>query len=214
MMKANIDGRKATAANFAFSGFLFSVFGWALIEAQLLHVAAELKAHLLVAACGLGTSAVALRRCGLWWRSFAALDASINRPASNRYRISDVTSCVALAAAGCVLAFSAKTGSFVLFAICAGAFTWAPWSRFVFCRKHFFTSCSMLSAGAVSILIVTRITVNPGYFLWAWFLWMYALVALFFTITSGPPTTSQPTPIQDAGPRNPKQPADLQLEKA
>ena len=214
-MKADIGGPKLTAANFAFSAFLFSVFGWALMEAQLFNVAAGFKAHLLVTVCGLGVSAVALRRCRLWWSSFAAMDSPINRSAPNQYRISDVTSCVALVAAGCVLALSAKTGSLALFAICAGAFNLAPWSRFTFCRRHFFTSCSMSCAGAVSVFIVTKATVEPfSYLLWVWFLWMYVLADLLTTLTSRRPVTSRPRPVVGAKLHDLGEAADPQLEKA
>jgi hypothetical protein len=215
MMKAEIGGPQPTAANFAFSAFLFSVFAWALMEMQLFNVGAGFRTHLLVTALSLGASAVAFRRCRLWWSIFADTDAAVTRSAPNRFRIGDLTSVVALVAAGCVLALSAKTGSLTLFAMCAGAFSLAPWSRFAFCRRYFFTSCSMLGAGAMSILIVTRATAEPfSYLLWAWFLWMIALVALLTTWTSDRAAISQPGPIVRAEPQDSKQAADPQLEKA
>lgn len=187
-MKADSNALKLTAANFAFSAFLFLVFGWALMEAQLFHIAAGFRAHLVLAATCSGASVVALRRCRLWWSLFADMDTGVNRTAANRYRVGDVASSLALLAAGCVLALSAKSDLITLFAICAGAFSLAPWSRFAFCRRHFFASCLMLGAGAAPIFIVTRGTTGPfDYLLWTWFLWMYAAVALLATLTSGRP---------------------------
>ena len=209
-MKTDIDVAKPTAANFAFSAFLFSVFGWALMEAHLFNVAAGFKAHLLVTVCGLGVSAVALRRCRLWWALFAEMDASANRSTSNRDCTNDVTSCAALVAAGCVLALSAKTGSLTLFAICAGVFNLAPWSRFVFCRRHFFTSCALLGAGAVPVFIATRATVAPfSYLLWTWFLWMYVLVALLTTLTSNRSAILRSKPVLENELQNSGQAAEL-----
>jgi hypothetical protein len=203
-MKADNGGPKPTAANFAFSALLFSVFAWALIETKLFNVAAGFRGHLLNTAFGLGVSAVALRRCRLWSSFFAGMGASTNRPAPNSHGISDLTSCVALVAAGCVLGLSASTGSITLFGICAGGFNLAPWSRFAFCRRHFITSCSMLGAGAVSVLIVTRATVDPfSYVLWAWILWTYALVALLTTCESDRPAISRRGPVLGAEPQNP-----------
>jgi hypothetical protein len=214
MMKADIGGTKPAAANFAFSAFLFSVFAWALIETQLFNGAAGFRAHLLASAFGLGVSAIALRRCRLWWSLFADTDTAVNRATPNRYHIGDVASCVALVAAGCVLALSGKVGSLALFAICAGAFSLAPWSRFVFCRRHFFVSCSMLGAGAASILMVERATVGPFiYPLWALFLWMIAVSELLITWIPDRPAISRPGPIRAAELQNSEQAADPQLEK-
>lgn len=214
-MKADTGGPKPTAANLAFSAFLFSVFAWALIETKLFNVAAGFKVHLLNTAVSLGPSAVALHRCRRWWSHFADMDASIDRSAPNRYCTSNVTSCVALVAAGCVLALSAKTWGFAEFAICAGAFTFAPWSKFVFCRKHFFTSCVMLGAGAVSVFIITRATVGPfSYILWAWFLWVYVLVALLIPFGPDRPAISRPGQVPGDELQSPGQAVDSQLEKA
>ena len=214
-MKAHIGVLKQTAANFAFSAFLLSMFGWALLETQLFNVAAGFKTHLLVNACGLAVSAVALRRCRLWWSLFTETDALTDPSVPNRYRMRDITSCIALVTAGCALTLCAKTGSLTLFAICAGAFSLTPWSRVVFCRRHFVTSCMMLGAGAVSVFIVTKTPAAPlSFFLCAWFLWMYALIALLTTLTSERPASSQPRPIPAAELRSSQQAADFQLEKA
>ena len=194
-MEADMGGEKNTAANFSFSAFFFAVFAWLLIEAALFSVAGGFQVHLLNTAFSIGVSAIALRRCRLWWSLFADLDSSMNRAAPNRYHISDVTSCVALVAAGCLLGLSASTGLLTLFAICAGAFNLVPWSKFAFCRRHFFTSCLMLGGGAVSVLLATRSTIGPfSYLLWAWFLWIYALTALLTTSKSHPSAISRPEP--------------------
>lgn len=215
MMKADIGGPKLTAANFAFSAFLFSVFAWALIEVKLFSIAGGFRAHLLNTAFGLSVTAIALLRCRLWWSLFADMDSSTNGSAPNRYDLSDVTSCVALVAAGCFLGLSASTGFFSLFAICAGAFNLVPWAKFIFCRRHFFTSCSLLGAGAVSVLILTRSTVYPfSHLVWAWFLWTYALTALLITWKSHQSAIPRPGPVLGAELRTSGQAADPQLEKA
>jgi hypothetical protein len=57
----------------------------------------------------------------------------------------------------------------------------------------------MLGAGAASIFIVTRPNADPlSYLLWAWFLWMYALVALLTTWSSKRPAISPSGPIDTA----------------
>ena len=214
-MEADMGGGKNTAANFSFSAFFFAVFAWSLIEAVLFSVAGGFRVHLLNTAFSIGVSAIALRRCRLWWSLFAVLDSSINGSAPNRHHISDVSSCVALVAAGCLLGLSASTGLLTPFAICAGAFNFVPWSKFVFCRRHFFTSCSLLGGGAVSVLLVTRSTVDPfSYLLWAWFLWTYALTALLTTSKSQPSAISRPESVSRAEPRIHGQAADPELEKA
>lgn len=205
-MNAGISGPKPTAANFAFSAFLFSALGWTLIEAQLFNVAAGISAHVLATACGLGILAVALRRCTLWWSFFADVDACASSPATERDRVGDVISCIALVAAGCVLALSAKTGSLALFAICAGAFGMVPWSGFDFCRRHLFISCSMLGAGAASVLTVTGAPPDPfSYLIWAWFLWTYSIVALLTTWRAERPAMPRPASVAQAKRHNPEQ---------
>jgi hypothetical protein len=198
MMTVENSGVAPATANFAFSAFLFSVFGWALLETQLFNAAAGVGGHLFISAFGLAITAIALRRCRLWWPLFADAGEGAKR-SSTRDHIGDVIGCVALVAAGCVLGLSAKTGSIALFAICAGAFSLVPWSRIGLCRRHFFISCAMLGTGAASILVVARDTRHPLiYLLWAWIFWVIALSELLVTWNRNRdrPAISRPEPIQ------------------
>jgi hypothetical protein len=196
-MAADNDGTKQVAANFSFSAFLFSVFGWALLEARLFEVGAGVQLHLASTALGLSVAALALRRRRRWWPAFAQVGAEVQSPAPERHRISDVASCAALLAAGCVLALSGKAGSVGLFAVCAGAFSFAPWSRIGFCRNHFFVSCAMLGAGAGAVLALTRAPQDSLFYLfWAWVLWAIALSELLASTTWTLPAASRAAAAQ------------------
>lgn len=196
-MRADNGGPKQVTANLAFSAFLFSIFGWALFETQLFNLAAGVRVHLLTSACGCVISATAFRRCRLSWLLFVDADAVVGRLATNRYHIGDVGSCVALVAAGCVLALSAKPGSIALFSICAGAFSLAPWSRIVFCRRHFFISCAMLGAGAVLVCLIVKGDRDPlRYLFCAWVLWVIAISDLLITWKRDRPATLRPEPLR------------------
>ena len=190
-MTADNGTSKRTEANFAFSAFVLAVFGWALVEIQLITSTAAIQAHLLASALGLAISEIALRRCRRWW-AVPPGDAAACRPRRNRAHIVNVAACFALAAAGCLFALFEKAGSILLFVGYAGAFSFIPWSRISFCRRHFFISCAMLAAGAASIAI-TRGTAEPILNLfYAWVLWSIALSELLITARGNWRATSRP----------------------
>lgn len=180
---------KRTEANFAFSAFVLAIFGWALVETQLITSAAGAQAHLLASALGMAISATALRRCLRWWSVLPS--AVVRRPVRKGDHIGNVISCFSLVAAGGVFALLEKAGSITLFLGYAGVFSFAPWTRISFCRRHFFISCAMLSAGAASIA-VARGTAGPILNLfYAWVLWSIALSELLITSKEDRASTSR-----------------------
>lgn len=194
-MGAGKGAPKQVSANFAFSGFLFSVFGWALFETQLFTLGAGVRVHLLASGLGCAVSAIAFRRCRLPWLSFVDAGDAVEHPAPNHPRIGDLASCVALVAAACVFALSAQAGSIAFFALCAGMFSLLPWSRFAFCRRHFFISCAMLGVGAASVFFMSRGKQAPFIHLfYAWFLWLIAITELLFTLKPDPAAATPPEP--------------------
>lgn len=193
---------KRTEANFAFSAFVLALFGWALVETQLIASAAGIKAHLLASALGLAISAIALRRCRRCWRTMLrGADAAVSRPVRNRDHIGNFISCVALAVAGCVFAVLERGGSISLFLGYAGAFSLVPWSRLRFCRRHFLISFAILVAGAASVIVI-RGTAEPILNLfYAWVLWSIALSELLVTSNGDRTVGSRPEPSAPVEPQ-------------
>lgn len=153
-MRANNGGPTQVTTNLAFSAFLFSMFGWALFQTQLFKLVTGFRIQLLTFAYGCVVSGIAIHRCRLSWFVFVYADTHREGAAPCRHLRGDVASCVALVAAGCLLALCMQPRSIVFFALCAGAFSLVPWSKFGFCRRHFCVSCSLLAAGAISVFLV------------------------------------------------------------
>jgi hypothetical protein len=175
-------GTKQEITNFAFSAFLFSTFGWILLETQLIRVGARPTAHLVVSALALALSAISFHRCRLWWPSFNHPRDDDPKSDTNRDILRDLCSCLGLLTAGAVLAFFVNAGSIVLLVLIAGGIGLVPWARIDFCRKHFFVSWGMLGCGGAVVLVLGPRTQFPfGYLLGAWVLWFVAVVELLVT---------------------------------
>jgi hypothetical protein len=173
------------AASFAFTALLFSMLGAALLETLQIRAHAWGRLHLLTASIDLIIVAIAFRRLRLWSKIFDAAVPSLKPVSQRRFDVRDLGPCLGLVTAGCVLALSAKAGSFAFFAICAGAFSFAPWSRIDLCRSHCFISCAMVGAGAASVVAAAGSPQAPIiYLIWTWVLHFAAVVALLATYRS------------------------------
>ncbi|TFW29879.1 hypothetical protein [Massilia horti] len=195
-MKTFKIGTEQEIRNFAFSAFLFSTFGWALLEIQLLGAHARPIAHLLASVPALPLSAVSFRRCRLWWPSFDdPHDDGAKFNADRHFLRDDLCPCSALVVTGAVLAFFVNGGSIFLLGLVAGGISLVPWARIAFCNKHFFVSWTMLALGGAAVLIVGPRAQFPfQYVIGAWVLWFIALTQLLVTYRgatkvdpSGPP---------------------------
>jgi hypothetical protein len=176
-MKTFKIGTEREITNFAFSAFLFSIFGWALFEIQLLKLGARPKAHLLVSALALVLSGISYHRCRLWWPSFNSAHGDWARFDASPYLVRDLYPCLGLAVTGAVLAFFVNTGSIVLLTLIAGVIGLLPWAKISFCRRHFFGSLVMLASGGAAVLFSGPRAQFPFiYVLGAWVLWCVALV--------------------------------------
>jgi hypothetical protein len=181
-MKTLEIGTRQEITNFAFSAFIFSTFGWALLEMQLIRNEARPTAHLLVALIALALVGVSFRRCRLWWPGLNHAGDDGAKPFADRYAPRDLYPCLALLTAGAVLAFFVSAGSVFLLVLMASAIGVVPWARIGFCRKHFFLSWGLLAAGGALVLLAGPRSASPfPYLFGAWVLWFVALMELLVT---------------------------------
>lgn len=172
---------EAAYINLAFSTFLFSTWGWALLEMQLVKVVAPLAIHLLASTLGVLLSALTFRRCRLWWPTFNNARTAA-KPSRDLYRPRDLGSCLLLMTIGGVVAAAMNYGSITLFILCAGAVSLVPWAKLAFCRQRFFVSWAMLTAGATVTMLAGSHSAPLLYPLSAWALWLIAVMELLATI--------------------------------
>lgn len=174
-MKTNSLQLKAPIGNGAFSAFVFSVVGWALIQTWCVAVAAPIVFQALAALIGICLAALGRRRYRLHW---PALPPEQQR--SNRTRkILDAGCCLLLLITGSILGQLVLAGwMFQLFIFGLGM-TFVPWSRFPFCRRNFLVSGILFGAGVAYLLIFSAVPADSVRLLVAaWTLWSVALCAL------------------------------------
>lgn len=196
--------------NFAFSAFLFSTFGWILLETELAKNGAHLRAHLLASFLGLSLSALGFRRCKLWWPSFADTRTAA-KPGQDRFGHAVWISCAALLAIGAALGSALKMGSIFVFFLCAGGLNLLPWTKINFGRLHYCVSWALLAAGAASVLLTSTGSRMPFlYLLSAWGLWTIAVADLLVTYrgANGPPLRPAPASKAHAPGSTSAQPVD------
>jgi hypothetical protein len=148
MTKSTADTAETSRASFPFSALVFALFGWINVEVFLLTANAGIGAHLMSFAYVTVLSAMAYRRCRVWW------------PLSGRNSTEPGHSTpvlighgLALAAAGCTLAHSMRTGFVTPAVICAAVLCFVPWSKSRFCQRYFFASHALLIAGWIPVLL-------------------------------------------------------------
>jgi hypothetical protein len=180
-------------ANFAFSAFLLSTAGWALLEAQLIKGNARSQAHLLACACGLLLSAVAFRRCRLWWPTVAVPRAAGDASGAWFGR-REMVFCFVLVATVGVLSAVFRMGSIALLILCVGGIGVVPWAKISFCRRHFFLSWAILGVGtsASVLLSATGSHIPFPYLLSAWAMWIVASALMLITYRGADGPSLQP----------------------
>lgn len=168
--------------NFAFSAFLLSTVGWFLVEAQLIKGGARLPAHLVTCFVGLLISAVALRRCRLWWTALAGSRAN-GAAGQHRFGRCDLAFCFALLAIAGVPGAVLKMGSISLLILCVGGMGVVPWAKIRFCLRHFVVSWAILAVGtSASILLSATGSHLPfPYLVSGWAMWFVATTLLLIT---------------------------------
>lgn len=190
-------------ANLAFNALFFSLVGWGSLQAALFIAGAGVGSHLLACALGLAFSATAFHRCRVWWPSLTNAGVTAGHSAANRSSLADVSACIALIAAGGILALSAKTGSVALISLFAAVFNLVPWSRMSYCGKHFFISHALLDMGAVTILYIAAQDIM-FYFASAWIFWLIAASDLLATLKRDRQAGARPDSIQGVAPLSPE----------
>jgi hypothetical protein len=168
--------------NFAFSAFLFSTVGWILVEAQLIKGVARLPSHLMTCFVGLLISAVALRRCMLWWPVMAGSRAA-DEAGNNRFGPRDLVFCFALLAIAGAPGVFLRMGSISLLILCVGGIGVVPWAKISFCLRHFVVSWLILAVGtsASVVLSASGSTVPLPYLVSGWAMWIVATTLMLIT---------------------------------
>jgi hypothetical protein len=162
---------QTTINNCAFSGFVFSIFGWALLHAWGFQVRAGAAMHVVTALFGLGLAAITFRRYRLYWE----------RPQSKEgFNISNAGWCLLLLAIGNVLGQLVLAGWVLPLAIFSIGLNFVPWSKVPLCRRHFFASCTLIGVAiAGTLLVAGNASAGPMKFpIASWVFWGSACVAL------------------------------------
>jgi hypothetical protein len=175
-MKTDTLRLRAPIGNGAFIAFIFSIFGWALIQAWFVRVAAPIVLQALAALLGISLAAIGHRRYRMQWLALPPA-----QPQSNRHRLLLDGACLLLLlVTGYILGqlvLSVWMSPLLIFAI---GLTFAPWSRVPLCRRSFLVSGILFGAGAAYPLLFPAISsADPLRLLVAaWALWAAAVFAL------------------------------------
>lgn len=174
MIKSSPRSRNL-ATNSLFGAFFLTLFGWGLLHAWGVHIHARVLTHILLAIPGLALAGVTLYRYRRHW--------PIDHGSRFHLDFRAISCCLLLAAAGLGLALFVIDGSIFLLALGALGMVLVPWTRISVCRTHFFISSAMMTAGAVSGLVLLSGSVHPLYYpLAAWVLLVIACTAVFSAV--------------------------------
>ena len=174
-MQTDTPRLKAPIGNGAFSVFVFSILGWALIEAWCVAIAAPIAFQILAALIGIAIAAIGCRRYRAQWPALPP-----EQVRSNGMRKFGVAcGCLLVVITGNVLGRLALSQFISPMLVFAMGLTFVPWSRVPLCRRNFFKSSILFVSGAAYPLVFSTISTDPIHLLAAaWALWSVACIAL------------------------------------
>lgn len=160
----------------SFIGFVFSLLGWAFMEALLIGQHIGPRAHLVPALIALYLAFSSIKRSKLAREDLGIGD---HPSASQRNKLEgkQLGWALILLLAGAMMGALIGTGSVFFVAIGAVGLSYVPWSRISLCRDHLIVaSIAMCTGVALPMLIIYR-PLDPIYRLLV--AWVFGLCAVF-----------------------------------
>jgi hypothetical protein len=177
-MNTNSAKIEMAVSDSSFIAFVFSLAGFALVEAWLLILGAGFPAHGIALVLGLPPGFMAIRGT---WRDRNDLRFSDTAAAGPRrgFNTFNLVSAALLIAAGAVLGLLILYAQAFPLVIGAASLTFVPWSRISFYRRHFIAACMSIWIGIASVLAIGHQIIDVIFLpLACWVLWAFACVGL------------------------------------
>lgn len=165
-----------------FIPFVFSIAGWAMLEAWLLQVGARFGAHGAATLCGAWLGYLCLRRPRI---GRVAHPASVSTAAieHRRFGSADAGWMAILLVLGGLMGALASLSSAVVLGAAAIALSLFPWSRVQLCRHYFFGACAAAWTGMLSVMALRHGYIAATFLpLACWVLWTTACISLLMRI--------------------------------
>ncbi len=172
---------RTLATNSLFSALLLSASGWGLFHAWAIGIGAGGLVHALVAVPGLTLSGLVLHRYSLHWPARTASRNHGRESGRHPWSPGLVASYILLPATGIAIALLVNHGSLFALVIVTIGLVFVPWTKFAFCRDHFFLALAMIAVGgALGLSFSGKPPHSTHYPLCAWIF----LVASIVTVIS------------------------------
>ncbi|MFL6671780.1 MAG: hypothetical protein ACJ8LG_00645 [Massilia sp.] len=170
----------ATVFSCSFSGSILLISGLVLVETWSVGIRAGAGAHVFIALVGLFLGAAAFssyrRSAGIVTQSEPGRNGTASTPGIT---VIETAWCILFCALGNVLIQLLIREWRTTFLVFVAGLAFVPWSKVVFCRRHFVVACAMFVAGGICGLVLLGVPADPIILPVAtWILWISAAITL------------------------------------